>query len=91
MNKRSRLRYKKGWHSYYELDGERIKHGEKLQIKIGSHFYDATAIVKQKKYQGRGGMDESYSWEMVYLNVSINNSRVKMVLEKNFNLRRKPL
>jgi hypothetical protein len=77
-----KLEHVSDWHSYYKIGDKRVTDGMVVVItwpnKFRSHH---TVKVRHGEHRGHGGMDESYSWETLEINVTHHNTVVPVVLD----------
>lgn len=70
------------WHSYYKLNGKRLTEGSEISIQIGTAILDVTLKVSDHEHIGRGGMDESYSWETISCTIPVHGIELVIDVEE---------
>jgi hypothetical protein len=84
-----RIEKRSGWHTCYDLNGNRLKAGQNIALKLGGdNVQIGSIVINEQRKEGRGGMDESYSWEDLYLRTNLHGLEVEIVLKEGMEARR---
>lgn len=78
------------YHSCFALNGKRLEHGEAIDLLAGQTVYKTKVRVRTGHHQGRGGMDESYSWETISCVISLDGTELEVELKPGMKIRRRP-
>jgi hypothetical protein len=76
----------KGWgaiEKHYTLHGRRLVGGQVVEIRLGERVLTGRIIVTRQEHRGRGGMDESWSWEVLYLRTELHGVDVDIVVKES--------
>ena len=78
----SKIKYISNWHSYYELEGKRLRDKDEIEIKWPNDTVTKHRVeIEREEYRGRGGMDESSSWDNAFIEVFAHDMEIRVCID----------
>ena len=73
-----RIRKISNWHTGYELNGRQLKGGDTIELHPGgTEGFIGVVKCELREHRGLGGMDESWSWDVLHLDSWIFDIKIE--------------